>query len=67
MRDDVVVDGAGLDDAGPADDLRHAVAAFPGRALRASERGIATVGPAIHLRAVVGGDEDEGVLQAEVH
>ena len=63
MRDDVVVDGAGLDDAGPADDLRHTVAAFPGRALLAMERRNAAVRPGKRFCPVIGRVNDDRVVR----
>ena len=54
---------AGLDDARPADDHRRAVAAFPGLALLALEGGDAAVGEADRLGAVVGGEDDDGVVE----
>ena len=62
VREDVVEDGAGLDDAGPADGARHAVAAFPVAVLLAAEGRRAAVGPGELLRAVVGGIHDDGVV-----
>ena len=51
------------DHAAPVGDAGHAHAAFPGRGLGAAERRVTRVRPAIELRAVVGGDEDEGVVE----
>ena len=57
VRAHLVVDGAGLDRAGPADHHRHAKAAFPvGRLLAAEWRG-AAVRPGHHLGAVVAGEQ----------
>ena len=47
----------------PADDHRRAVAAFPGLALLALERGDAAVGEGDRLGAVVGGEDDDGVVE----
>ena len=66
VREDVVEDGAGFDDAGPADGAGHAVAAFPVTGLLVAEGRRAAVGPGEFLRAVVGGIHDDGVvLEAE--
>ena len=66
VRDDVIVDRAGLDHAGPTDDQRHAEAAFPGRALLAVERCDAAIGPTPRFRAVVGAvDHDRVVVDSE--
>ena len=66
VGEDVVVDGAGLDNAGPTDGAGHTVAAFPVFVLLAAEGRGAAVGPAKLLRAVVGGIHDDGVvLEAE--
>ena len=62
VRTDVVDDRAGLDDAGPADQRRHAVAAFPVGVLLTAEHRRAAIGPAHAFRAVVGGIHDDGVL-----
>ena len=67
QRADVVDDAAGLDDAGPAHDARHAPAAFPVGVLLAAERRRAAVRPRQHFGAVVGGEDDDGVVgDAEV-
>ena len=59
--------GSGLDDAGPADEGRHAEAAFPVGRLLALERRGAAVGPGEDFGAVVGGVDDDGVVgDAEV-
>src|SRR5271155_3151452 len=47
----------------PADDLRSAVAAFPRFALLALERRDAAVGIADRLCAIVGGEDDDRVVQ----
>ena len=66
VRADVVDDGAGLDDAGPADGAGHAIGAFPVARLFVAERRRAAVRPGEFLRAVVGGIHDDGVvLEAE--
>ena len=62
VRGDVVDHGAGLDDAGPADHRRHAVATFPVGVLLAAEHRGAAVGPGKGLGAVVGRVHDDGVL-----
>ena len=59
----LVLDRARLDVARPADDHRRAVAAFPGLALLALERRDAAVGEADRLGAVVGGEDDDGVVE----
>ena len=59
----LVLDGSGLDVARPAHDHRRAVAAFPGLALLALERGDAAVREADRLGAVVGGEHDDGVVE----
>ena len=60
--DDAVVNRARCDLAGPADHRRHAEAAFPGRVLLVAERRHAAVRPGVHVRAVVGGEHDDGVV-----
>jgi DNA-binding NarL/FixJ family response regulator len=45
MREEVAVDGAGLDDAGPADERGNAIAAFPVRRLFAPIGSAAAIGP----------------------
>ena len=62
VREDVVEDGAWLDDTGPADGAGHAVGAFPVTRLLVAEGRSATVGPGEFLRAVVGGVHDDGVV-----
>ena len=64
-----IVDGelialrAGRNLAGPAHDARHAVAAFPHRALAFAQRaGGAGVVAVVEPRAVVGGEDDERVV-----
>ena len=47
----------------PAHDHRGAVAAFPGLALLALERGDTAVGVGDRLGAVVGGEHDDGVVE----
>ena len=60
--EDAVLDRARLDLARPADDARHAEAAFVDRALGVLERRHAAVRPGEHLGAVVGGEDDDGVV-----
>ena len=60
--EDAVLDLAGRHLARPADDRRHAEAAFQRRALAAGERRLAAVGPGEVLGAVVGREHDDGVL-----
>src|SRR5262249_20007561 len=55
-------DGARLAPARPADEHRHAEAAFPRRSLLAVERRHAAVGPGYQLRAVVGAVDDDRVV-----
>ena len=59
----LVLDRARLDVPRPADDHRSAVAAFPGLALLALERRDAAVGEGDRLGAVVGGEDDDGVVE----
>ena len=59
---DVVDDGAGLDHAGPAEEHRHAVAAFPLGVLLPAEHRRAAVRPAKGFGPVVGGIHHDGVL-----
>ena len=59
----LVLDRARLDVPRPADDQRRAVAAFPGLALLALERRDAAVGEGDRLGAVVGGEDDDGVVE----
>jgi hypothetical protein len=63
VGDDAVDYSSGLDDAGPADEAWHAVAAFPIRVLLATERRSAAVGPAEGLDAVIGGEDDDSVIR----
>ena len=56
-------DRARLDDARPADDARSAHAAFPRRQLPGFERGDAAVREGLNLSAVVGGEDDDGVVE----
>ena len=58
----VVLDGAGLDHAWPADHHRGAHAALPGGQLAALERGGAAIREGDGLGAVVGGEDDDGVV-----
>ena len=53
----------GRDGAGPVGDAGHAHAALPGRALAAAPGVESVVGVEILVRAVVGGEEDEGVFE----
>ena len=53
----------GLMCARPADDHRRAIAAFPGLALLALERRDAAVREGDRLGAVVGGEDDDGVVE----
>ena len=57
-----LLDRAGLDDAWPADHHRGAHAALPGGQLAALERGGAAVREGFGLGAVVGGEDDDGVV-----
>ena len=59
----VFEDGSGLDDAGPADDAGGAHAAFPGGEFTGFEGGDAAVGVGLDLGAVVGGEDDDGVVE----
>ena len=60
--DDAVLDLARRHLARPADDAGHAEAAFQRRPLAAGERRLAAVGPGEVLGAVVGGEDDDGVV-----
>ena len=60
--EDLVLDGAGPDDAWPADHHRGAHAALPGGQLAALEGGGAAVREGDGLGAVVGGEDDDGVV-----
>ena len=62
-REDVVEDRAGLNVTGPADDARCPHAAFPGGELSALERRGSAVRKADGLGAVVGGEDDDGVIE----
>src|SRR5215467_12771105 len=62
VGEDVVGNGAGLDDPGPADDARYAPAALPVGVLLTAERGGSTVRPGEDLGAVVGGPHDDRVV-----
>ena len=59
----LVLDRARLDVARPADDHRRAVAAFPGFAFLTLERRDAAVREGDGLGAVVGGEDDDGVVE----
>src|SRR5262249_39038309 len=58
----LVVDGAGLDDAGPTDEHGHSVAALPVSGFFAAVRSAAAIGPGHHFRTVVGGVDNDGVV-----
>ena len=62
-REHFVQDGAWLDFSRPADQCRRAHATFPGGQLAALERGVATIGIGDHFGAVVGGEDDDGVVE----
>ncbi|MET3930376.1 hypothetical protein ABIE51_002263 [Lysobacter sp. OAE881] len=62
MLDDLVAHRARRNAAGPADQLRNTESAFPVRVLLAAERRHARIRPAVHVRAVVGGIDDDGVF-----
>ena len=62
VRDDAVQRLAGREVAGPADESRHAIGAFPVRVLLAAERRGAGVRPGVVVRAVVGRVHDDGVV-----
>src|SRR6266516_2728133 len=52
---------------GPAQDARHAETAFEDRAFALCERRGAPIGPGKELSAIVGGEDDDGVVvQAEI-
>src|SRR5262245_54718460 len=61
--EELVLDSARLDVAGPADHQRCAVAAFPRLALLALERRDATIRAGNCFGPVVGGEDDAGVVQ----
>ena len=60
--EDAVDLGVRLHDTRPADDGRHAIAAFPVAVLLAAERRRAAVRPGERLGAVVGRVDDDGVV-----
>ena len=62
-REHFLVDRARLDVARPADDARHAITTFPSLALLALERRDAAIGVADRLGTVVGGEDDDRVVQ----
>ena len=62
VLDDLVGHHAGRDVARPADHLRDPERALPVGVLLAAERGHAAVGPGVHVRAVVGGVDDDRVV-----
>ena len=62
-REDVVQDRARLNVTRPANDARSAHAAFPGGELSALERRGAAVGKGDGLGAVVGREDDDGVVE----
>ena len=67
MRADLVDHRARLDDAGPLDRGRHAIAALPVGVLLAAEHRRSAVGPGERLGAIVGRVHDDGVVfQAEL-
>ncbi len=59
----LLVDGARLDLARPADDAGSAHAAFPGGQLPAFERRVAAIREGDDFRAVVGGEDDDRVVE----
>jgi len=61
-REDVVLDGSGLDHARPANHHRGAHATLPGGDLAALEGGGAAVREGLGLGAVVGREDDDGVV-----
>ena len=62
VRHDVVVNRAGFDVARPSHHRGHAVGAFPVGVLLAAEGRHGRVRPGVHVRAVVGGIHDDGVV-----
>ena len=62
-REDIVQDRARLDVAWPADNARRAHAAFPGGQLAALEGGGAAVRVGDRLGAIVGGEDDDGIVE----
>jgi len=64
---DLVGPGTGLDVTGPAHHGGYTPAAFPVSVLFTAEGGHGRIGPGVHVRAVIGGVEDNGVIgNAEV-
>ncbi len=57
-----VGDCAGFDVTGPAHEARHAEGAFPVGVLLRAEGCHGAVGPGVHVRAVVGGVDDDRVI-----
>ena len=62
MAHEFVGDRAGLDHARPANQARHAERAFPVGVLLRAEPGHGAVRPGVHVRAVVAGVDDDGVV-----
>src|SRR5262249_15321056 len=62
-REDAVFDRARLDVTRPAGDARYAETAFEGGPLLTLERRVAAVGPGEGFGAVVGGENDNGVVR----
>src|SRR5271166_759767 len=62
MRGNIVNRGSGLDHARPANDERDTVSTLPARVLLATEGSGSAVGPAHGFGAVVGGEDDDGVV-----
>ena len=60
--EDAVLHGIRRDMAGPAQDAGHAEAAFHDRPLALRERRLPAIGPGEDFRAVVGGEDDDGVV-----
>src|SRR6185436_195540 len=61
--EDVVQDGARLDFARPANDTRSAHAALPGGQLATLEGRVATIGVGDHFGAIVGGKDQNRVVE----
>src|SRR5208337_742761 len=62
-REHLVLDRLRLDVPGPPDDERRAIAAFPGLPLLALERRDTAVWETDRFGAVVGGEDEEGVVE----
>ena len=62
----MVVDAAGLDVSGPANDERYTDATFGARTLGAAQKAVAVeergIGSSFFVRAVVAGEDDDGVV-----